>query len=153
MDHGHQPGLTHRPNVALASTGIWEAAGGHLQQKNTKAEDVHLGRLLQWSVGLGSSIDRVAGGYRCQLAKEVDGSVIGDFSSPTIARSCLKEDVGTADVSVDDGIWFDQVEVVEGVGYVQADGGDLGRRQAAGIPGSLLHQSSNARRQQLCQYD
>ena len=103
----------------------WEITRIHLHQQNTKAVDVHLGRLESWVSGLGGSVHWTAGILGLQLTLEVGSAVVRDLGQPASIRSWLEEDVGTAEVSVDDGVRGHVVEVVEGTGHVGCDGEEI----------------------------
>ena len=70
-------------------------------------------------MGFRGSIAGVARTDRIQLLEEVDCAVVRHFGSPATIGQRLKEDVGTADVTMNEGVWPHQVEVVEGSGHVQ----------------------------------
>ena len=75
-------------------------------------------------------------------------AVVRHFGSPRVVGAWLQENVGTADVPVDDRVWSHEVEVVQNSCHVQADGGDLMERD-----GSLLQHCSEAGGQELSQDD
>ena len=64
-----------------------------------------------------------------QVLEEIDGAIVGDFGFPAVLWEWVKENITTADVSMDDGVWLHQVEVVEGSSHIQADGGNVGFTQ------------------------
>ena len=125
-----------------------EVAGAHLHQEHTETEDVHLGTLESWVVGLGGSVHWTAGILCLQLTLEVGGAVVGDLGQPASVGRRLEEDVGTAEVPVDDGVGRHVVEVVESAGHVDCDGEEVLQREM--LSGTSVDQSSETGRHELC---
>ena len=126
-----------------------EVAGAHLHQEHTETEDVHLGTLESWVVGLGGSVHWTAGILCLQLTLEVGGAVVGDLGQPASVGRRLEEDVGTAEVPVDDGVGRHVVEVVESAGHVDCDGEEVLQREI--LSGTSVDQSSETGRHELGQ--
>ena len=55
-----------------------------------------------------------------QVLEKIDRAIVRDFGYPAVVWEWVKENITTADVSMDDRVWLYQVEVVEGSSYVQA---------------------------------
>ena len=115
MDHTNQ-------TSSFISDG--EFTSQHLQEESSIAVDVHLGGLLARFVGFRGRIGWIARTFCLQLLEKINGTIIRDFGSPFVARDGLKEDISTADVTMDDGVRPHQVEVVEGSGHIQTYGDD-----------------------------
>ena len=109
-------------NTTFTSVSIRKLPCANFDEQNTKAEDVHLGRLSCRVAGLRSSIGHTARPNRVKLPANVRRAVIGDFGFPAVDWQRLQKDIGTADVSVDDGIWLHEVEVVKSKGDIATDG-------------------------------
>ena len=76
-------------------------------------------------MGLRGSVHWTAGILRLQLALEVGSAIVGNLGQPASVGRGLKENVGTAEVPVDDGVRGHVVEVVEGTGHVNGNGEEL----------------------------
>ena len=94
----------------------------HLQEKSSKAKDVHFGGLLGGVVGFRRSIAGATGTNGCQIVLKVNCAIVRHFGSPATIRQRLKEDIRTADVTMNERVWLHQVEVVEGSQYIKANG-------------------------------
>ncbi len=78
-----------------------------------------------WVVGLGGCICGIAGSHSCHLVLEIDRAVVGYFGPPLVGSHGLQEDIGTADIAVNDGVGPHQVQVVESLSYLCGNGDDL----------------------------
>ena len=57
--------------------------------------------------------------------EQIDRAIVRDFGLQAVAGPRLQQNIGTADVPMDDGGEVHLVEVIEGSGHIQADGGEL----------------------------
>ena len=71
------------------------------------------------------SIYRITRSGSPQPLEQVDRAIVRDFGPPVVIGPRLQQDIGTADITVDNGVRMHHVEIVEGSGHIQADRGDL----------------------------
>ena len=109
--------------------GGWKIACTHLHQEHTETVDVHLGCLESRVAGLGGSVHWTAGILGLKLTLEVGGAVVRDLGEPASVGRGLEENVGTAEVPVDDGVWGYVVEIVERTAHVDCNGEDVFQRK------------------------
>ena len=56
-----------------------------------------------------------------ELAYDVHGAIVREFGFPVVMRQIFKKNVCTANVAMDNRIWFDLVEITEASSYVKTD--------------------------------
>ena len=142
----HHPTISDGLEEMLTDVNVRESSCACFNQEDTETEDVHFGRLSWWKLCLRGGIGGVARDSCLQFPDKVDWTVVGYFCPPGVVGGWIQKDIGTADVSMDDGIWFHQVEVVEGPGHIETDGDDLLLWEV-----SLSENSSQTGGHQLCQ--
>ena len=111
MNECHHVRLLDELNQTLSISYLTEASCTHLNQENSKTEDVHFRRLQSSSFSFRCSIYRITRSPSPNPLKQVDRAVVRDFGPPAVARARLQQNIGTADVTKDDGGRMHLVEV------------------------------------------
>ena len=99
----------------------------HLEKKNSKTVDVHLWGVFIWKLRLRGCIGWVAGSNTVtgDLLDGVSRAIVRNLGLPAVGSRRLEEDIGAADISVDNWVWLPLVEVVESTCYIHGNGLDL----------------------------